>query len=407
MVQWSGIAVAGSLAPHAQQQQQQHTTGNGIVNFNGSAVLPMQRKVLSFAPVQKPWLKQQQPYRQFGQQLQWNNNSFGKAKGKGFQPQPWQPPWLLQQNQQRPVARPPDSLPPNFQVDPDQRYAGIVKFYNKPRGFGFVQLSLAGVVPKDEVFVHWRNIQSDDRFPSLRKDMEVEISLLKWRDNRGRETLRAKQVTYIGGANVALQDEEDAQTKTFVGGQHLRYTGTLKFFLPRQGYGYITLDEGYDLPNDVPKDIRLEHSEVNAGGQQPVFMQNLAVEFGIWRNLKGGYKAYNTTLPGGHPLTQDALENRIAMGSQSYTGEIVMLHQFGWGFIKVDPHVQLSQRVMQKLQQMQADTIARGKRVSEDRMLYFRKTDCLLGFFPARGARVTYQVYVDDKGAGACEITFA
>ena len=32
---------------------------------------------------------------------------------------------------------------------------------------------------------------------------------------------------------MALQDELDANEKLFVGGQHLRYTGTLKFYSPR------------------------------------------------------------------------------------------------------------------------------------------------------------------------------
>ena len=39
--------------------------------------------------------------------------------------------------------------------------------------------------------------------------------------------------TQVGGLNVALQDELDANEKMFVGGQHLRYTGTLKFYSPR------------------------------------------------------------------------------------------------------------------------------------------------------------------------------
>ena len=33
---------------------------------------------------------------------------------------------------------------------------------------------------------------------------------------------------------MALQDELDANEKLFVGGQHLRYTGTLKFYSPRR-----------------------------------------------------------------------------------------------------------------------------------------------------------------------------
>lgn len=44
----------------------------------------------------------------------------------------------------------------------------------------------------------------------------------------------------VGGLNIALQDEMDANEKFFVGGQHLRYTGTLKFYSPRRDTGHRT-----------------------------------------------------------------------------------------------------------------------------------------------------------------------
>merc|ERR1719379_1948224 len=47
--------------------------------------------------------------------------------------------------------------------------------------------------------------------------------------------------------------------------------------------------------------------EVNAGGEQVCGMRNLQVEFGIFHNGDGNYKAYNVTLPGGLPLTKEAI----------------------------------------------------------------------------------------------------
>merc|ERR1712194_644638 len=146
------------------------------------------------------------------------------------------------------------------------------------------------------------------------------------------------------------QDDVDAQEKTFVGGQHLRYTGNLKFFNPRIGFGYVTMDEGYDVETGVPNEMRVETTEVNAGGKRPLPMQNLAIEFGIWKTLRGGYKVYNMTLPGGHPLTQDALENRISMGPQAFMGEVTTWSWKGWGFVKCDPNMSLPTRVLSKLQ---------------------------------------------------------
>ena len=47
----------------------------------------------------------------------------------------------------------------------------------------------------------------------------------------------------------------------------VRYTGTLKFFVPKRGYGYIKIDEGFQYDKEgVPEEIRVETAEMNAGG---------------------------------------------------------------------------------------------------------------------------------------------
>mmetsp|Transcript_77188 Transcript_77188/g.239714 ORF Transcript_77188/g.239714 Transcript_77188/m.239714 type:complete len:350 (+) Transcript_77188:94-1143(+) len=340
-------------------------------------------------PVQKPWLKQSQPQVHFPPQLHWG---LQQHQAPAWRPQP---------------RRPPQALPQGFQVDANARYTGTVSFYQKWKGYGFIDVAQKGVVPQDRLFVHWKQISSDDRFPFLAKGAEVEFGLTTWRDyqNRTALTLRAKHVTQVGGMNIALQDDIDAQEKTFVGGQHLRYTGTLKFFTPKHGFGYVMMDQGYDVDPSVPSELRVEMEEVNAGGKQPCFMENLAVEFGIWRNKKGGFKVYNMTLPGGHPLTQDALENRISMGLQTYMGKVGIWNwRQGWGFIKCNEGIPLPPRVLAKLAQQAQAARQRGKNVNDDKMLYFRRADCIQGANLRQGADVTFQVYIDDKGAGACDV---
>lgn len=341
--------------------------------------------------MQKPWLKQSQPYYKGGQ----------TASGI-----PWQtnPPW--QPMHQR---RPPPSLPPNFQIDPDARYTGTVSFYAKWKGYGFIDVSQPDVAPNGRLFVHWRNLQSDDRYPFLVKGLEVEFGLLKVQEKfnwKQVTTLRAKEVTLVGGTNIAMQDDVDAQTKTFVGGQHLRYTGTLKFFSPRHGFGYVVMDQGYDVDASVPSELRVETSEVNAGGKRPVPMENLSVEFGIWKTLRGGYKVYNMTLPGGHPLTQDALENRISMGNQTYRGEVAIWNwRHGWGFIRCDNSTVLPPRVSAKLAQQQQAAQARGRKITAEKMFYFRRGDTQPSLDIHQGLQVIFQLYIDDKGAGAAEVS--
>jgi len=348
--------------------------------------------------VQKPWLKQNQPYRVY--QPQSFASGYGIKGGYGNSYSYGKGSWAQR--------RPPPAVPSGFQVDPNQRFYGTVLFYHKWRGYGFIEPTPKGSVPVEKVFAYWKNISSDDRFPFLVQGLEVEFSLVQHRDwNRGGSTtLRANNVTLVGGMHIAMQDELDSSQKTFVGGQHLRYTGTLKFFSPRGGFGWVAMDQGYDVDPSVPSELRVDHEEVNAGGQQPSYMQSLAVEFGIYKSQRGQYKVYNMTLPGGHPLTQDALENRISMGLGTYRGEVVIWNaRFGYGFIRPDPSVILPQKVSAKLEAQANAARARGRHISEDKLLYFRRADITLGVNVVQNMQVGYQIYIDDKGAGACDIT--
>ncbi|CAE8646269.1 unnamed protein product, partial [Polarella glacialis] len=119
--------------------------------------------------------------------------------------------------------------------------------------------------------------------------------------------------------------------------------------------------------------------------------------------------AYDVTLPGGLPLTQEALENRQLVGGQTYLGEVTLWNMSqGWGFIRADssmplpPHVQarLTQQTKVALQR----AAARGKHGSEEELLYVRKTDVREGVQLDKGFAVMFKLYVDDKGVGACDV---
>lgn len=320
-------------------------------------------------------------------------------------------------------SKPLPTVPDNFEVDAQARYTGTVSVYNKWKGFGFINLSTKGVVPEDRIFVHWRNIQSEDRFPFLEKDMEVEFGLMKWKERSNGNwkmvtTLRCKTVTQVGGQPICLQDSSDAEQKTFVGGQDTRYTGKLKFYEPRSGFGYVTMNEGYALEEGVPKELRVERAEVNAGGKQPVAMENLEVEFGIWKTKKGAFKVYNMTLPGGLPLTQERLEHRAVDTSIQLEGKVEMWSfKQGWGFIKVEDESTISADVRQKLEEQMQNAKQRaekkkGQKAGEVKinekddalMFYFRRGDLKDVGKLSKDDKVIFHAYTDDKGAGACNI---
>ncbi|CAE8701967.1 unnamed protein product, partial [Polarella glacialis] len=226
----------------------------------------------STTAVQKPWLKKPTPPSWVKSQQRW-------------QPR-WQPLSRLVREPRTPLPAPAD-----FQLDREARYSGTVVAYWKWKGYGFVKPDQSGLVPGDWLFVHWSNIQSDDRYPCLMKGMPVEFGIMKWRDKKNMTTLRAKYVTAPGGGMIAILDQLDTQSKTFVGGQHLRYRGTIKFYSPKGRYGYVVLDDGYELSEPVPKELRVEESEVNAAGKRVTrWLENLRVEFGICKTKKGTYE---------------------------------------------------------------------------------------------------------------------
>ncbi|CAJ1420298.1 unnamed protein product [Effrenium voratum] len=222
--------------------------------------------------------------------------------------------------------------------------------------------------------------------------------------------LKAKTVTMPGGGMINIQDAMDAEAMEFVGAQNFRYTGTVKFFDQFRGFGWVIIDDGFAMDDPVPKEIKVDAIELNSAGK-PLRMRidKLAIEFGIVKGkTPDSYMAYNVTLPGGTPITQEALEHRQEEGSQRYSGTIQWWHRWqGWGHILPDPDSKFPPAVQQKLDETAAQAAAKAKSEEKgnEKLLYFRKADCEWTLRPDLGKKVTFGVYVDDKGAGARDVT--
>lgn len=211
----------------------------------------------------------------------WGKGKWGKGGGRGSS---------------RPKAIADDYVVPEGQV-----FTGTVSVYHKFSGYGFIAVDEVGVIPDDKVFAFWKNINSHDRFPTLRPDSKVQFKVAVI-EKQGVRTLEAREIANVGGSPIAVQAESDAK-KEFVGGANARYQGTLKFFSIQRQFGFIKILPGFTYDQEgVPEEIRTEFSEMNCGGGNPDCPQDFAVEFGIWKTLKGNFKAHNVTCPGGGPL---------------------------------------------------------------------------------------------------------
>jgi len=289
-------------------------------------------------------------------------------------------------------------------IDTKATYKGTVEKYNKFKGYGWIKMAESDLLPGDAVFVYYKSIESEDRFPQLVPEMEVQFGLHKYKTSNG-TSVRAKHVALPGGSSIAIQDEQDAQKKTFVGGQNLRYTGELKFYRAKSGYGYVKMDAGFKTSEPVPEEIRVEESEVNCGGKKAFGLKEIKVEFGIWKTPKGAFKAYNMTLPKGIPITKEALENRKITSPTLFKGTIVRnMWKQGYGYIECAAGQKIPANVTQKMEAMKKDTEDKGKKTTGGSVLYFRSMDVEEGKWLKKDQEVQFKIYMDDKGVGACEI---
>merc|ERR1711964_718138 len=105
-------------------------------------------------------------------------------------------------------------------------------------------------------------------------------------------------------------------------------------------------------------------------------------------------------------MTPQALENRSVLGGRIFRGTVKMwIYTQGWGFILAEANVNFPPQVQSKIAQMQKETKDKGKKAGlEDSMFFFRKEDVQPGVQIVTKKSVQFQIYTDDKGAGACEV---
>eukprot|EP00931_Biecheleriopsis_adriatica_P019023 TRINITY_DN130_c0_g1_i1.p1 TRINITY_DN130_c0_g1~~TRINITY_DN130_c0_g1_i1.p1 ORF type:complete len:285 (+),score=80.51 TRINITY_DN130_c0_g1_i1:107-856(+) len=95
-------------------------------------------------------------------------------------------------------------------------------------------------------------------------------------------------------------------------------------------------------------------------------------------------------------------ENREVLGG-AFTGTVASYNiKFGWGLVLPDNVEELPPQAQEKIAEANAAVEAAGK--TGMNLLYFRKPDVAEGVQVEKDKACTFSVYIDDKGAGACEV---
>jgi len=159
---------------------------------------------------------------------------------------------------------------------------GIVVRFDRRKGFGFIQPKKEG---EKQVFVHWKDIVSDDPWPFLKSGTEVQFVV-----NKTDKGSKAEKVKLSGGKKVTCErDDREVDEETI-------YTGTVKFFAGMKGFGFIIPDEDIEFMGvTVTTDAEAEEGGLYVAREDVIFVEGSApnlnygtkVQFQVYKSDKG------------------------------------------------------------------------------------------------------------------------
>jgi len=177
----------------------------------------------------------------------------------------------------------------------DERVTGIVVEFDARRGFGFL-------LPEDEedksktVFCHWKEVQTDDRWPKLDAEMVVEYT-----PSEEKGKVKAKNITLVGGEKISLGDDSDKNYN-----MDTKYEGKVKFYDSSKGIGCIkpVLTSGETIEwdgetVDVEKGVFVAREEILSETDAVGLNNGMMVEFNIYKGPKGLGAGHVCALGGG------------------------------------------------------------------------------------------------------------
>lgn len=160
------------------------------------------------------------------------------------------------------------------------KHKGKVVEFKSRNGFGFVQPEDSDV--GDKLFVHWKEIQTDDQWPCLKAGMDVEFQV---KEANGKK--QCVNVTAVGGDKVHVGDDD---TKKY--DMSTKYSGKVKFFDTKKGFGFITPDPDNEIEwegKTVKKEegIYVPREEIYTDDEPPAMNEGCHVEFNVYSGERG------------------------------------------------------------------------------------------------------------------------
>jgi len=297
---------------------------------------------------------------------------------------------------------------------------GTVVRYYRSRGFGFIKPKGGG----KQVMMHWSELVTDDKWPSIKRGTEVKFNLVE-KDTNGKRS--ATKVTLANGKKIPVFVPEHPDR---ILNDDDVFSGVIKFFDYRKGFGIIKPDEEITFEDVTTKDgIYFPRESIVSTGAGKGMVLNLRngvkVTFKIYKDKKGlgahellnedgnpleyeqrkkrkgGKKRKRTTKKNGKKkpakkaklvkkTKEELLEEReIDEEETLYTGTVKSYQaEKEFGFISIDEDIAFNGlTASEKIYVMKEDIICYSDEVGMN-----------------LGAKVMFKIYKDSMGLGACEV---
>jgi len=297
---------------------------------------------------------------------------------------------------------------------------GTVVRYNRSRGFGFIKPKGGG----KQVLMHWSEMVTDDKWPSIKRGTEVQFKLVE-KDANGKRS--AKKVTLANGKKIPVYIPANPDRIT---NDDDVFSGVIKFFDYRKGFGIIKPDDEITFEDVTTKDgVYFPREAIMSTGAGKGMVLNLRngvkVTFKVYKDKKG-LGAHELQNEDGNPLEyeerkkrkggrkrkrtakkngkkkpakkakvikktkEELLEERELDEEETiYTGTVKSYRaDRDFGFISIDEDITFNGlTASEKIYVMKEDIICYSKEV---------------GLKP--DTSVMFKIYKDSMGLGACEV---